>query len=81
VVEIAYHSVMRDADDLPDPCWTPDPADRVALVMVHADDCPARDGAGCGCRPRLELRLVTRPRDPDADDRVVEFDLVDRRAV
>jgi hypothetical protein len=71
---------MRAFDAFHDHGWMPDPADRVTVVPVHAEGCPAHDGAGCRCRPRLELRLVARPRANDTDDRVVELDLAARRA-
>lgn len=72
---------MMSVSDVPhDHGWMPDPADRVTVVPVHDERCPVHDGAGCRCRTRLELRLVTKPRDVDFDDRVVELDLTSRRA-
>jgi len=35
--------------------WLADPSDRVRVVAIHAEGCPANVGRSCRCNPRLVL--------------------------
>ncbi len=35
--------------------WLADPSDRVKVVAIHKEHCPARFGRPCRCVPRLDL--------------------------
>ncbi len=35
--------------------WLADPSDRVRIVVIHAEGCPANVGRTCRCNPRLVL--------------------------
>ena len=50
--------------------WLADPSDRVRVVAIHAEGCPADDGWSCRCNPRLVLAadyLPCRAKDEDHD--------------
>ena len=55
--------------------WLADPGERVRVVSIHADHCPAKSGRSCTCDPRLVLAADPLPREAQADIR--EFPLLD----
>lgn len=42
--------------------WLADPSDRVRVVAIHIESCPANDGWSCRCNPRLVLAADFLPR-------------------
>ena len=49
--------------------WLADPTDRVRVVAIHAEGCPANDGWSCRCNPRLVLAADLVQRFAKDDDR------------
>jgi len=45
--------------------WLADPSDRVRVVAIHDEECPARRGRTCRCAPRLVLSSHRRPEGTD----------------
>ena len=45
--------------------WLADPSDRVQVLAIHGERCPARRGRTCRCEPRLVLSSHQRPDSPD----------------
>lgn len=43
--------------------WLADPGERVRVVAIHREHCPAYSGRSCACDPRLVLAPYTRSRD------------------
>ena len=41
--------------------WLADPGDRVQVVAIHGEECPASRGRSCRCEPRLVLSSDRRP--------------------
>ena len=42
--------------------WLADPGERVRVVVIHAERCPANSGRRCTCEPRLALDADILPR-------------------
>ena len=48
--------------------WLADPSDRVRVVAIHIESCPANDGWTCRCNPRLVLAADYLPRRARTED-------------
>jgi hypothetical protein len=55
--------------------WLADPSDRVRVMAVHTEGCPARRRGPCWCEPRLAL-VPDLPR-REAGDRASDFSVLD----
>jgi hypothetical protein len=44
--------------------WLADPSDRVRVLAIHGESCPARRGCRCRCEPRLVLSSDWHPDGP-----------------